>query len=201
MNAQIFLIAPADAQPATFAARLQALLATHETPVLLVPRAGRDDVAYTALLKAVLPVAQPANCAVLVEDDAELALALGADGVHVTGGNNAVAEAIKAVKPDLIVGAGPIETRHDAMTAGELDVDYVWFGPVLDGALTADARDIAYWWAEAMQVPSVLSDPAATPETLDAGDCEFVALGDNLWKSPLGADKAILAFAGEAEQA
>jgi thiamine-phosphate pyrophosphorylase len=199
MTAQVFLIAPADAEPATFAARLQAMLAAHETPVLLVPRNGRTDAAYKALLRAVLPIAQPAGCAVLLDDDIDLAKALGADGVQVTGSSGAVKAAIAALKPDMIVGAGPIRTRDDAMTAGELGADYVFFGP-LAGPLDDDIRNMAFWWAEAMQVPSVLSDPDATPETLAPGDCEFVALSENLWGSPLGPDAALAAFIGALEK-
>jgi thiamine-phosphate pyrophosphorylase len=193
MTAQVFLIAPANAEPATFAARLQAMLAAHETPVLLVPRAGRSDGDYRALLKAVLPIAQPAGCAVLLDDDVELAKSVGADGVQVTGPMSDVKAAIAALKPDLIVGAGPITSVDDAMTAGEYGVDYVFFGPI-SGTIDDDTRDMALWWAEAMQVPSVLSDPEATPDTIEAGNCEFVALSANLWQAPQGPDAALAAF-------
>ena len=39
-------------------------------------------------------------------------------------------KAIEALKPDFIVGAGGFATKHDAMEAGELDIDYVFFGPL-----------------------------------------------------------------------
>jgi len=194
MTAQIFLIAPADAQPATFAARLQAMLAAHETPVLLVPKGERSDADYKSLLKAILPVAQSAGCAVLLDNDIALAKAIGADGVQITGSSKAIKEAIAALKPDMIVGAGPVKTRDDAMTAGELGADYVFFGP-LAGALDDETRDMAFWWAEAMQVPSVISDPKASADTLAFGNCEFVALSENLWQAPNGPDAALSAFA------
>ncbi|MGN0112492.1 MAG: thiamine phosphate synthase, partial [Cellulosimicrobium funkei] len=65
---------------------------------------------------------------------------VGADGVHVTeGGIKAIRAAVSALKPDGIVGVGNVRTRHDAMSFGELDVDYVMFGP-LGGAPDPHAR-------------------------------------------------------------
>jgi thiamine-phosphate pyrophosphorylase len=87
-----------------------------------------------------------------------------------------------AVKSDLIVGAGAVLSRHDAMVKGELGPDYIMFGPLSD-ATRAETRDMAVLWAETMEVPSVLSDPAVTAATADAGGCEFLALSTSLWQA------------------
>jgi thiamine-phosphate pyrophosphorylase len=100
---------------------------------------------------------------------------LKADGLHVTGGIKAVEEAISALKPDLIVGVGDSRSRHDAMQKGEAGIDYMMFGP-LYGPLTEDAREMAIWWAETMDIPAVLSNPEAALEAYDALGCDFIAL-------------------------
>jgi thiamine-phosphate pyrophosphorylase len=183
MAPQLYLITPATADPETFPAKLMAVLNAAEFSALLVARGALDAATYAKLAAAVLNVGQGAGCAVLIEDDIALAKRLGADGVHVTGGTEAIAAAIAALKPDMIVGAGNIHSRHDAMTAGEQDVDYVFFG-LPAGATDAEATELAEWWAQTFEVPAVLSLPDATAENADARGAEFIALSNSLWAAP-----------------
>jgi thiamine-phosphate pyrophosphorylase len=198
MAAQLFIITPASADPEAFPRTLMAVLAAAPVSAILVRRGERNEADYAALATAIINVGQGAGCAVLVEDDAALVKRLGADGVHVTGDAAAVKAAVKALKPGFIVGAGNVASRHDAMTVGEMDVDYLFFGP-LDGASDATANDLALWWADTFEIPAVLSDPAATPETTDAAAVEFVALSTSLWNDQPAATAA--RFAAAMEQA
>jgi thiamine-phosphate pyrophosphorylase len=141
---------------------------------LLVPRGALAENAYKALVKAVVRPVQAAGTAVLVEGEPGLVRLLGADGLHVPGGIGALKAAVQALKPDFIVGAGEVETRHDAMARGELDIDYILFGP-LSGSIGEQGRELARWWAQTMEVPSVLCDPdTGAPEASEG--CEFVGL-------------------------
>lgn len=176
MAPQLFLIAPADAAAADFAPSLARILERAEVSALLLPRGNRAENAYKDFVRAVTPQAQAAGCAVLVEGEPGLVKTLGADGLHVTGGAGALREAVAALKPAAIVGAGEVHSRHDAMTLGELGADYVLFGP-LSGPLDPADRALAEWWAETMEIPGVLSDPEARPDAGDAGGCEFIGIG------------------------
>jgi len=198
MAAQLFIVTPLSADPASFPKTLMAVLAAAEVSAILVRRGDRDDTAYATLASAVINVGQGAGCAVLLEEDAALAKQLGADGVHVTSGLSAVKAAVKALKPALIVGAGAIGSRHDAMSLGELDVDYLCFGP-FEGTIDPAITDLALWWAETFEIPAVLSDPAATPETAQSAAVEFVALSASLWSEQPAATMA--SFAAAMEQA
>lgn len=182
MAAQLFLIAPPDAEAGAFAAALRPLLMATEVAALLLLRGARSLDAFEACVRATTPIAQAAGCAVLIEGDAAHARALGVDGVHLTGPVPAIKAAIAALKPDMIVGVGGVETRHEAMTRGELNVDYVMFGP-LSGAIAPELRELAGWWAQTMEVPSVLSDPEATEDTADDQGCEFLALSSSIWRA------------------
>ncbi|MDP2781903.1 thiamine phosphate synthase [Devosia sp.] len=182
MSPQLYLITPDVADPASFAQTLLAVLNSAAFSALLVRRGKLDDAAYAKLAAPLVSVGQSAGCAVLIEDDAALAKRLGADGVHVTGGPAAVKAVLAAVKPAMIVGTGPAPTRHDAMTAGELDVDYLFFGP-LEGSSDAAAADLAEWWAATFEIPAVLSDPGATP-AVDPRGAEFLALSSSIWSAP-----------------
>lgn len=173
---QIFLIAPPDAEPPDFAARLQTLLDRHDVSALLLQRGTRAENAYKDFAKKIIPLAQAKNCAVLLEGGPGLVRMLGADGLHVSGADvEATREAVRALRPGMIVGVGDAASRDDAMSLGELEVDYILFGP-LSGATTAEAREMARWWAETMEIPSVLSDPEAKLYAFDAEGCEFIGL-------------------------
>ena len=175
MSAQLFLIVPPHAAPAATLAALERIAATTEIPALLLRRGDMAENAYKTMVKAIARGAQALGAAVLIEGEPGLVRLLGADGLHVSGGLKAVRDAVAALKPDLIVGAGDIGSRHDAMQKGELDIDYILFGP-LSGDISEPERDLARWWAETMQVPSVLSDPDAGLAGYDAGECEFIGL-------------------------
>ena len=185
MTAQIFLIAPPDADAPTCLKRFDEAIAAAPVAAFLLPRGTRGEGSYKALVKAITPRAQAAGVAVLIEGDPGLVRTLGADGLHVEGGISELKAATQALKPDYIVGAGRIASRHDAMSKGELGPDYVFFGP-LSGPRDPEQREMARWWAQIMEVPSVLSDPAATADTATAEGSEFIGLGESLWAAPEG---------------
>jgi thiamine-phosphate pyrophosphorylase len=185
MTAQIFLVAPAEADGASCLQKLDEALAASPVAAMLIPRGMRSEGGYKAVVKAVVGRAQGAGVAVLIEGDPGLVRMLGVDGLHVHGSISEVKAATSALKPDFIVGAGQIASRHDAMSKGELGPDYIFFGP-LSGTRDPEQREMARWWAEIMEIPSVLSDPAATPESATAEGGEFIGLGDSLWTAPEG---------------
>ncbi|WP_108397922.1 thiamine phosphate synthase [Devosia submarina] len=182
MAPQLYLVTPADPDPAKFATVLMNVLNSAEVAALLVRRGQADDAAYSQLASQVINIGQGAGCAVLLENDAALAKKLGADGVHITDGPEAVARAIAALKPKMIVGANAGTTRHDAMTLGEMDVDYLMFGPT-EGASDPKGAELAQWWAATFEIPAVLSDPGASAENADSLGAEFLGLSSSIWSA------------------
>jgi thiamine-phosphate pyrophosphorylase len=67
-------------------------------------------------------------------------------------------------------------------------------GP-LSGPRDPEQREMARWWAEIMEIPSVLSDPAATADTATAEGGEFIGLSDSLWAAPEGVSARLEAIA------
>ncbi len=176
MQTQIFLTAPADAETGPFADQLKTLLETHEVSALLLPRGSRAENAYKEFAKKIIPIAQAGGAAVLLEGSPGLVKMLNADGLHIAGADiEATREAVAALRPRMIVGVGDVSTRDDAMALGELEVDYILFGP-LSGSTKPAEREMARWWAETMEIPSVLSDPEAGFDSFDAAGCEFIGL-------------------------
>ena len=81
----------------------------------------------------------------------------------------------------MLVGAGGIKTRDDALELGELRPDYVFFGRFgYDNKPEPHARNLglAAWWASMVEIPCVLLGGASlgSVEEAAATGAEFVAL-------------------------
>ncbi|MCZ4273708.1 thiamine phosphate synthase [Maritalea porphyrae] len=181
MRAQIYLITPPDAEPA-FASTLQATLKGTEVAAVLIQRGEREDDAYLEVAKALTPIAQNAGAAALLDNMPEAVNKLGADGVHMTGAAKDILNAVKSLKPASIVGAGGIHSKHDAMTKGELNVDYVFFGHLAPSKAADEftPEELADWWAETMEIPAVGFNPEQTDTKVRF---EFRALRENVWSA------------------
>lgn len=194
MTAQIYLIAPNDADAAAFADLLARVLDAAPVAALLLPAGNLAPEIYETLVRAAVPVAQARDCAVLIDNAPERVRELGADGVHMSGGLKSVKAAIAELRPDAIVGAGDVHSRHDAMLKGEAGVDYLMFGN-LDGTSDQEAREMADWWSETVEIPVVYAPAAGEAATIDPGNLEFLALGADIWTAPEGPDAALSAIA------
>jgi thiamine-phosphate pyrophosphorylase len=141
---------------------------------------GQDAARISTIAKPLLPLAQDHGVAVLF-DDADLALKLRADGVHLAD-PTLVTQARRTVGSDAIVGvACPLE-RHAAMEAGEAGADYVQFQP---GIAPEDLELIA-WWTEMMMVPSVVAGnftPESARAFIEVG-ADFLAPDPDIWFRP-----------------
>jgi thiamine-phosphate pyrophosphorylase len=97
--------------------------------------ATRDFVELARALKATLG---PAGVPLVINDRVGVALAAGADGVHIGQSDMAYGDARRLLGPDAIVGLS-VETLEQAERAASLDVDYLGVGPVFPTATKADA--------------------------------------------------------------
>lgn len=201
--AQLYLFTPPLAREVDFAPALQEALAGAQAagfPVASVylDVAALSDGDASRIASPLAPLAQAAGAAVLV-NDLRVAGRIKADGVHVRASGDALEpaliEAAESMRPDRIVGAGLLRSRHDAMTAGESDVDYICFGePSPDGWRPdiADTLERVSWWADVFNVPCVgfAGTLAEAVQIAEAG-ADFVALGDAVWSDPRGPKAAM----------
>lgn len=178
---RLMLVTPPVADAEAMAFRLMQAMAGGDIAAVLLRLAPGDDRSRIERVKRLAGPVQANNVALVVEDNALVAARGGADGVHLTGGPAAVAEARSSLKSERIIGIGSLRARHDAMDAGEAGVDYVMFGePRPDGSLPPLAAVVerAGWWAEIFETPCVAYAPDAEsiPALVETG-AEFVALG------------------------
>jgi thiamine-phosphate pyrophosphorylase len=181
---RLYLITPAIVEAETFALTLAPALEAGDVAAVLLRLTDADERSQINRIKAIAPLVQQHNAALLIGGRSELVARSGADGAHLTG-IDAITDGLGKLKPDWIVGAGGLEIRHDAMAAAEGGADYVMFGepdergerPSFDAIL-----ERVSWWAEVFEAPCVafagsLDEIAALVE---AG-ADFIALGDWLW--------------------
>lgn len=162
----------------TAPARLAAVLgsARHVAAVLIRPGAAGLTAADAQPL---VEMAQKANVAALIEDDASLVRTLRADGVHLSWSSALHArfeEAREILGNRFMIGAGIAPdapaVRHDAMAIAEAGADYIGF------AAGAGQAELVAWWAEIFEVPCVAFDVAGPQlaSVLAGARPEFIAI-------------------------
>jgi thiamine-phosphate pyrophosphorylase len=192
---RLFLVTPPDLDAARFGPLLaEALAAGDVAAVLIVP--GTAGKGADAIAAPLLPLIQDAGAATLVADDTRLAGRLKADGVHIGTGFEDLRLALDSFKPQRIVGAGNLGTRHAAMEAAEAGADYLFFGrPHGDthDAAYPKALDLAEWCADVMEVPAVMMAGRSLDSVAEAAatGAAFVALHAAVWSNADGPGEAV----------
>jgi len=191
---RLFIVAEATGSDPVRADQLASALAVADIAAVLLQVRFAAERDMIATIKAFASTVQAAGAALLVADYPDIVARSGADGAHLSG-IAAVSAAQPALKPERILGAGGLRSRHDAMLAAEAGADYVMFGePATDGRrpdfeATVERVD---WWSELFEIPCVAY--AASLDEIaplcDAG-ADFIAVGGWLLADPRGTAAAL----------
>ena len=201
---RLYLVTPRLADPAALVREIGDAIAAGDVAAVLLRLEPGDERTLINRAKTVAGAVQRHDAALLLDGHAEIVARTGADGAHLTG-VSALTDALGALKPDRIAGAGGLHSRHDAMLAGEAGADYVMFGePDRQGVrLPLDALvERVEWWAELFQPPCIgyaASLDEVSPLTQAGAD--FIALGDWIWTHAQGPAAAVTAASRAAEAA
>jgi len=183
---RLYLVAPSEADIPVLAAEISAVAEAADVAAVLLQLPDADERAQTNRIKSLAPAIQKSGAAAIVEGHPEIAARAGADGVHLAG-TEALAQALPALKPARIAGAGGLRTRHDAMVAAESGADYVMFGEPQDGRRPSfeAVLDRVAWWAEVFEIPCVAYAEHITEiEPLCAAGADFIAIGKAAFDDP-----------------
>jgi thiamine-phosphate pyrophosphorylase len=192
---RLILVTPPEMDAETFPRRLEEALGGGDVAaVIIAPDAGGR--AAAPLASALVPIIQRAGAAALIAEDTQLAGRAGADGVHIGTSLEDLRLAAESHRPKRIVGAGGLTTRHDAMAAGEMGIDYLFFGRLAGDTHDAahpKALDLAEWWAELMEVPAVIMAGRTLDSTAEAAatGAAFVAVNSAVWNHAGGPAEAV----------
>jgi thiamine-phosphate pyrophosphorylase len=197
---RLYLITPPKLEPKLFAETLKRALQGGDVASVQLRLKHASDEEILRAGEILLPIAQKAGAAFIVNDRPDLAARIGADGVHVGQEDASYADARAVMGANRIVGVTCHDSRHLAIEAAEAGADYVAFGAFFPTG-TKDAKtraepELLRWWADVMVVPCVaiggITVENCTP-LIEAG-ADFVAVASGVWDYPTGPGAAVKAF-------
>ena len=197
---RLYLITPPKLEPKSFAEVLRRALGSGDVASLQLRLKDVSDDDIRRATETLMPIAQRAGVAFILNDRPDLAAQLRCDGVHVGQEDMPYAEARAIVGKDAVVGVTCHDSRHLAIDAAEAGADYVAFGALFPTA-TKQAKshaeiELLQWWGEMMVVPVVaiggITVDNARP-LVEAG-ADFLAVSSGVWDHPNGPENAVQAF-------
>lgn len=150
--------------------------------------------------KAILDTTRAYDTVVLVNDDPQLAVDIGADGVHLGQDDMSYDKARKLLPERAIIGITCHNSRELAFTAANSGADYVAFGAFFDTPTkqpkTRAELEILSWWQDTVEVPCVAIGGITVSNAkavIEAG-ADFIAVSSGVWAHPDGPAAAVKAF-------
>ena len=197
---RLYLITPPKLELKAFTEDLKLALGAGDVASLQLRLKEASDDEIRRAATTLMPIAQRANVAFILNDRPDLAKTLGCDGVHVGQEDMPYKEARAIVGADAVVGVTCHDSRHFAMVAAEAGADYVAFGAFFPTS-TKEARthadiELLRWWSELMVVPCVAIGGinAENAKPLVAAGADFLAVSSGVWAHPKGPAAAVTAF-------
>jgi thiamine-phosphate pyrophosphorylase len=197
---RLYLITPPKLEPRVFSEDLKHALDGGDVACLQLRLKDVSDEEIARATEVLMPIAQRADAAFILNDRPDLAAHLGCDGVHIGQEDASYAEARALMGRERIVGVTCHNSRDLAFEAGEAGADYVAFGAFFatstkEPKTQADV-ELLEWWARYMTVPVVaiggITVDNAQP-LIDAG-ADFLAVSAGVWNHPQGPAAAVRAF-------
>ncbi|WP_350335178.1 thiamine phosphate synthase [Coralliovum pocilloporae] len=199
---RIYLITPSSLDPDVFCPLLDKTLDTGGVAAVLISLDERDASRRQSISERISGICHKHGVAAILHldpectDDSRIAGRARLDGVHSGTGEADLENALDSFAPQKMVGAGNLRDRHTAMTAGELDPDYVFFGLLErpdDETLHDKTFDLAVWWAQMFEIPAVafIGLDLADTDRLAAEGVEFIAAREAVWSHPDGPESAL----------
>lgn len=138
---------------------------------------------------ALLPLCRRHRVPLIINDDVELALRLGADGVHLGGGDGDLRAARARLGPAAIVGASCYADLARAARAADAGASYLAFGALFPSPTKPDApratpqllRDAARFGLTRVAIGGITADNAGI--AIDAG-ADLIAVISGVFDAP-----------------
>ena len=160
---------------------------------------ARDMIVETT--KTLMPIAHAHGTAVIINDDPDIALETGADGVHLGQSDLRNIIDIKSaqdmLEKDAIIGVTCHNSKDLAFKAGSGGADYVAFGSFFESKTKPDARpadlELLTWWHDIMEIPSVAIGGITVDnaEAVIAAGADFIAVSSGVWDYTDGPAQAV----------
>ncbi len=171
---------------------LQRIITAGDVASVLFSAPNMEESIFQNAVEPLVEVTQSSEIAAIVEFHTRAAGRVGADGLQLGQDPDALEDAIDNYSPKLMVGAGNVKTRHNALVIGELQPDYLMFGKP-GGDIRPEPHpkniDLGGWWSSMVEIPCIVlggNDHKSVVDVANTG-AEFVALAAAIFAPDKGA--------------
>ena len=202
---RLYLITPGDLAvdgPSlkAFGERLGAAMDAGDVACIQLRLKDVSDDDWRRATETLMPITHARDVAFLLNDRADLAAELGADGVHIGQDDMPYAEARRLMGPDAMIGVTCKASRDLASEAAEAGADYVAFGAFFESTTktvtTPASLDVLTWWSALTTVPSVAIGgiTAANCAPVIQAGADFLAIAGGVWNHADGPAAGVIAI-------
>ena len=195
--AQIYLISPPQIELKDFSLNLDKALKTGLVPVFQLRLKNYSPLEIKNFSREIKKICDNNNCLFLLNDFYEIALEIGASGVHVGIDDKKISQIRQNSPKNFVIGASCYDSKHLAMEACEQGADYISFGAFFE-TKTKISRgkptfEILNWASEILNFPIVaiggINDKNCGELIKNGAD--FLAVISYVWQHPQGVEVAL----------
>ncbi len=203
---KIYLISPPKIDLESFSLKLELALKTKQVPVFQMRLKGYKDEEVIEIGKKLLNICHQNQALFILNDRLDLALKMGADGVHLGDNDGNIAAAKKMAPENFIIGASCYDSKHLAVEAIEAGAKYVSFGAFYPSK-TKNSKgnptpEILEWCDEILDIQSVAIGgiTASNCQPLVKAKADLIAVISYVWDNEKGAEWAVNNLAASINQ-
>ena len=195
--AQIYLISPPQIELKDFSLNLDKALKTGLVPVFQLRLKNYSPLEIKNFSQEIKKICDNNNCLFLLNDFYEIALEIGASGIHVGIDDKKISQIRQNSPKNFVIGASCYDSKHLAMEACEQGADYISFGAFFE-TKTKISRgkptfEILNWASEILNFPIVaiggINDKNCGELVKNGAD--FLAVISYVWQHPQGIEVAL----------
>jgi thiamine-phosphate pyrophosphorylase len=195
--AQIYLISPPQIELKDFSLKLEKALKTGLVPSFQLRLKNYSQSEIKKISQEIKKICDNNNCLFLLNDFYEIALEVGASGVHVGIDDKKISQIRQNSPKNFVIGASCYDSKHLAMEAGEQGADYISFGAFFE-TQTKISRgkptvEILNWASEILNLPIVAIGGINNKNCVELvkNGADFLAVISYVWQHPEGVEVAI----------
>jgi len=189
---QIYLISPQEFELKSFAQRLELVLKTGFVPAFQLRLKNYELAEVKKISQELKKICHDNNCLFLLNDFCDLALEVGANGVHLGAEDGLILEARKKSPKNFVIGASCYDSKHLAIEAAKQGANYLSFGAFFESK-TKKSRgkptaEILEWSSQILNLPIIaiggINDQNC--HELKKSGADFLAVISYVWQHPKG---------------
>lgn len=190
---RVILIAPTNGDAV---ANVEVALSGGDVASVIVPMGEMSETQYRVHAIKLVSIIQAAGAAAILVGDTQVLGRNEADGLFIASGPDNLIEALEKFSPKKIIGFGGVKDRHQAMMAGDIGPDFVFFGK-LNGDIKPEPHHkniaLAEWWSQLISIPCVVMSGSDLNSVIEIAEsrADFVALGSAVFDNDKGPKVAV----------